>query len=561
MTFLGQVMTTGEKMELETTGQFNNNSSYTHSFILVPEKDIDGNTMGVIAFGRDITERKRLEQEIKESHDFIERIIDSIPVPVFVKDHKHRFILSNDAFNKFSGHTREEINGKTDNDYYLKEEVKRFYDQEELCFATEKEHLFEDTIVDSTGKECHLFIRKSVFTGLDGKKYLTGTVNDVTVLKNTEKRLLEESHKLAEAQRIGSLCAWEYNIVTDQIIASGDIFRIYKKESQESISISYKRFLQVVHPDDREAVNKVYKDSLSKRKQSSTCSFEHRLILPDGSIIYVHQYWENIFDNSGKPVLTRGAIQDITNRKQTELELIEAKKKAEESNRLKTAFLATVNHEIRTPLNHILGFSEILSKGNEDSSKYGKIINQSGKQLLEMFEDMIDLSMVNHTDVLPRNQTVSVGSLFNSSKKLLEEILEASGKKDKISLVFSPDVQLISKTIETDVFKVHNILNNLFKNAVKFTEKGKVELGFFSKEKDWITISIKDTGIGIPKENLETIYDMFRKCADTSTQLYDGIGVGLSISRQIADLLKGSLDVESQFGKGSVFYLNLPVQV
>jgi len=279
-------------------------------------------------------------------------------------------------------------------------------------------------------------------------------------------------------------------------------------------------------------------------------------------------FWElasisPIFDTEGAITHFLAVKEDITARKQTEIELIKAKVKAEESDRLKSAFLATMSHELRTPLNHIMGFSDLMQSGIdlENTVEYAGIINKSGHHLLNMIEDIFELAITESSGIKLRNETFKILDLFLINRSALTEIRDASGKKDQIELVFSPDNELIKKQIIADKNKIAQVLTNLFSNAVKFTQSGTIEFGFHQNTPGSITFFVRDTGIGIPKNQHALIFDFFRQGDDSHTRIYEGIGIGLAISKKIIDVMDGSLNFESEPGKGTTFYITLPVKI
>jgi PAS domain S-box-containing protein len=255
--------------------------------------------------------------------------------------------------------------------------------------------------------------------------------------------------------------------------------------------------------------------------------------------------------------------QDITEQKKFADELYLAKEKAEESNRLKSAFLATMNHELRTPLNHIIGFSDLMRSGTilENVSDYAEIIHRSSQNLLEIIESIFELAVAEQSDIKLRLQTIKCLELFISNKSVLNEVMEISGKKDQIELIFNADKELLLQTITTDTNKVNQVLINLFKNAVKFTHTGKIEFGLISEKPGWLTFYVEDTGIGIPENKQKIIFEFFRQADDSHTREYGGVGIGLAISLKIAEVMRGTLDVESVPGKGSRFNFRIPATI
>lgn len=265
---------------------------------------------------------------------------------------------------------------------------------------------------------------------------------------------------------------------------------------------------------------------------------------------------------NGKKVLLE-AFVDISDLKKTQQELIQAKEKAQESDRLKSAFLATVNHELRTPLNHILGFSELIKTGTdpEDARSFANDIQTSGKNLLNIIEDVFDLALVEESKIKIRKQTFKLTDQFLENKSSFESILQSSGKEGQINLIFNSEVKSLSGSFIADKSKINQVLIHLFKNAIKFTDNGSIEIGFKVQNTNQLVYSIKDTGIGIPQEKLSVIFDFFRQGDDTLTRAYGGLGIGLAISLRITRLLNGTLTVDSEPDKGSTFYFTVPVEV
>ena len=256
-------------------------------------------------------------------------------------------------------------------------------------------------------------------------------------------------------------------------------------------------------------------------------------------------------------------ISLFVQRKRAEGKLKTALVKAEESDRLKSAFLATMNHELRTPLNHILGFSELILSGvkPEDNQSFASSIYTSGQNLLSIVEDVFNLALAEQSNVKMRLQTFRLMDQFMENKASFDHILQSSGKAEQIQLIFKPDTRLLSMYVTVDRSKVNQILINLFKNAVKFTNQGTIEYGYQQIKTGKLTFFIKDTGIGIAQEKQSVIFDFFRQGDDSATRVYGGIGIGLAIALKITKILKGELSVVSKPGQGSIFYLTVPVEL
>ncbi len=249
-------------------------------------------------------------------------------------------------------------------------------------------------------------------------------------------------------------------------------------------------------------------------------------------------------------------------RKQNEDELIQAMFKAEESDRLKSTFLATMNHELRTPLNHIIGFSDMIPDMTEDENikEFSQLIHKSGLNLLSIVEDIFDLAMIEQTNIIIRQDKVFIRDIYREAKKQLREFAAESNKTHLIRLNYKFECKIASRKIVIDKSKILHVLINLIKNAVKFTHHGEISFELFLDNDKFLNCTIEDTGIGIPLEKQETIFQFFRQADESDTREYGGVGVGLAISQRIAHAMGGSIEVESEPGIGSKFTAIFPIE-
>lgn len=246
--------------------------------------------------------------------------------------------------------------------------------------------------------------------------------------------------------------------------------------------------------------------------------------------------------------------------KQRTAELEDALDRARESDRLKTAFLASVSHELRTPLTSIIGFSDILqhTAESDDDRQYASIISNSGRQLLGLIEDLLDLVMGDKGLVTVRNRKFDLTTWFAAQSTVLRELLTSSGKEDRIELLFHPPEQP-GQMVEVDPDKMAQILQHLFKNAIKFTEKGQIAFGMEKTAPDRLQCYVRDTGIGIATEDQKRIFGLFRQGDDSDTRKYGGLGIGLAVAHKIALAMGGKIRLVSRPAQGSIFYLEVPL--
>lgn len=276
-----------------------------------------------------------------------------------------------------------------------------------------------------------------------------------------------------------------------------------------------------------------------------------------------------IFDISYTGMIYKGKkailqiFQDITDRKNGEAvrkhyeeELIAAKEKAEESDRLKSAFLSNMSHEIRTPMNGIIGFSELLKEPNltfEEQKDFIQTIQISGARMLNTINNIIDISKIESGLTTLDIKETDINDKIDFAYKFFMQETKAKG------LQFSVKKGLSNKEalVKTDNEKVYGIITNLIKNAIKFTNEGSIELGY-EKKGDFLEFHVADTGVGIPEKNLKIIFERFRQGNELHNRFFEGSGLGLSISRSYLEMLGGKIWVESKEGAGSTFYFTIP---
>jgi PAS domain S-box-containing protein len=267
----------------------------------------------------------------------------------------------------------------------------------------------------------------------------------------------------------------------------------------------------------------------------------------------------------GQIVGAYGIYRDISERKRIEKSLILAKEKAEESDRLKSAFLSNMSHEIRTPMNAILGFSSLLSDpdtSSEERDEYISIIKERGNDLMRIISDIIDVAKIESGQLNINIKDCKVNQLLNDLNTMFRHSMEKQGKSGVV-LNLSTESRDPDFTILSDPLRLRQVISNLLENAIKFTERGAIDFGYsirtdFGMGKS-IIFFVRDTGIGIPREMHTVIFQRFRQVDDSHTRKYGGTGLGLTICKSLVHLLGGELLLESDEGKGSQFKIILPM--
>jgi len=273
----------------------------------------------------------------------------------------------------------------------------------------------------------------------------------------------------------------------------------------------------------------------------------------------INAFLEEVSDVSVEIIKTFSQIAGFAlSRKQTEIDLIAAKEKAEMSDRMKTVFLANISHEVKTPMNAILGFAELLEKPELDTKerlKYSEIIQKAGNQLLVIIDDLVDLAKIESGQMKIQNIKFDVIQLLQSLYEMLLPKFRNKGLGFYLKLSHHQKELLL----ESDLVRVRQILINLLDNAFKYTNSGEVVFGYTIDE-DMMQFYVKDTGIGIHSADAMRIFERFVKLEELHSDQYGGKGLGLSISKSLAEMLGGQIHLESAVHKGSVFYLNLPLK-
>ncbi len=306
-----------------------------------------------------------------------------------------------------------------------------------------------------------------------------------------------------------------------------------------------------------------FKKTLSRilEGEMSALNFETEFTVKNGSVIIVSVNCTMLRDENENVIGIAGIGENITKRKQAEADLINAKIKAEESDKLKSIFLANMSHEIRTPMNAIMGFSTLLGEYSIDESdkvQYIDIIKSSSNRLLQLINDIIDLSKIEAKQLKISNGECSLYDIFIRSTESFRKS-ELLLKKPDIKLILNYPEKYQNVKIISDGIRIQQVLDNLLSNAIKYTDKGLIETGCSIKKSDdgqYIEFYVKDTGIGIPKEMSKIVFEQFRQVEEG--QFHEGAGLGLSISKGIVDLMGGNIWLVSEINAGSVFYFTLP---
>jgi len=522
------------------------------NFTMIP--DADSKPLYFMGIVNDISEQKRIEKELIESNQkFVDLAEKSIVGIYLYQDERFQYV--NPYFAKITEYTVGEIvNVLGFDDFIYKDDLPLVHKNIKKRLSGKMESInYSFRIKSKTGKIIPVEAFGSI-TNYRGRRAIIGTLLDITERKQASIKIKESEKRFQQIAEGISDWIWELNTEGKFTYISPRITEMFGYLPKELLGKT-PNFL--ISPDELDRLSKSIDPFIIGQK--AIPAVQHKMLHKNGHAVFVEISAFPFFDENGKYMGYRGMNRDITAQKQYEQDLIKAKEQAERSDRLKTVFLQNLSHEIRTPMNAILGFSSLLKDNellSEERNKFIDIINKQGTNLLEIIENIVDLSKFEIQQLNVSNK------LFNLSDSLREIILAVSDneivdRNPEIEFRYNKDILNESVILNSDEAKIKKIIKIFIKNAYKFTNKGFVELNCRVLE-DRTLIYVRDSGIGIPEDKKDIIFEKFRQGDDSDTRKFGGLGLGLPVAQTYASLLGGKIWVESQPNMGSIFYFSIP---
>ena len=409
----------------------------------------------------------------------------------------------------------------------------------------------------------HVLLIRSLRLAFDNTTLVADLTEEKERAEQLNAELMHKEYTLAQAQRIANVGSWEWDIMKDEIHGSEEACRIFGAGGRRPF-ITFSKFLNAVHPEDRDLVSEAIRGSVD---QGSPFSIEHRLVRGDGEVRILLEQGEPAFSTDGRPTKMIGATHDMTERHRMEEDLRTASYAAEVANRAKSQFLANMSHELRTPLNAIIGYSELLRDEAEDNDQTAAVadldrISTAGKHLLSLVNEVLDLSKVEAGKTGLTIDRFDVAPLVDD---VVSTVMPLIGTNDNRVVVDCPDK---IGTMLSDATKLRQVLYNLISNSAKFTADGEIRIAVSRKRgnpetgsTDRFVFKVSDTGPGIAPDQVEAAFTPFEQTSSAGEVSLGGTGLGLPICRHFCALMGGTISLESEVGAGSTFTVQLPAEI
>ncbi len=526
-------------------------------------RDGQNNPLHTVVHVEDITERRRTAAALAESEArFRKFFAENGLVMLLIDPERRKIVDANRAASAYFGQSREqmiglhisELDSESSEEFSI--EMHRAYVEERPNFH------FHNRLANGEDREIECYFS---FIEVEGRPIYFGVLFDITERHRAETQLKEATDRLALATRAGGVGVWMHEIASDRLALDEQMCRIYGIQGK-SFECSMTEWSAMLHPEDRE---RIMEETRLANRGDRKPEFEFRAVWPDGSIHHIRSYALPQRSATGRLVRVIGTNWDITAQKQADEELLRSNRElaeetrragrlaaeAAKANAAKSEFLANMSHEIRTPMNGIIGITGLLLDSQLDPAQraHAEIVLECGESMLKLINDILDLSKI-------EAGRVDLETMHFDLQETLDDLVavlavRAHNKGLEIHCEIDPAAPTL---LRGDRTRLRQIVTNLMGNAVKFTTRGEVMLGVAVEEENeesaLLRFRVRDTGIGIPADKMDRLFNKFSQVDSSTTRTFGGTGLGLAISKQLVALMGGEIGVASEAGKGSEFW-------
>ena len=563
-----RTIASGQVWHGEVRNRSKDGSFYWVEATVVPFMDELGRPERYISVRTDITSRKMLEEQLLEQRTFFERISETMGEGLYVQDAAGHCTYLNSEAEQLLGWTRDEFITK-----HVHNTIHNVTSGGEPLPAEDCPILLTVKVSGEWHGDDQVFVRKDGTTfpvvassrAILSNGVANGSVvafSDISARKKSEALFRLAQERLNLALDGSGLALWDWGIAHDRVYLSERWSLMLGEEAREVV-LSSAQLFDLVHPDDRQRVEGNLIAVL--KGQTEFYSTEFRVLHHHGGFIWIHTHGKVVErDASGRVTRMSGTNADITERREAERALIQAKEAAEAASRAKGDFLANMSHEIRTPMNGIIGMTELAldTELSQEQREYLTLVQSSADSLLTILNDILDFSKIESGKLDIEIIEFSLEQMLRETMKSLA--VRAHQKQLELLLHITPDAP---DRLLGDPGRLRQVIVNLVGNAIKFTTEGEIEvqvicLGGAPAGSTRLKFSVRDTGIGIPRDKFKAIFESFSQADTSTTRRFGGTGLGLTISAQLVQLMGAQIGLDSELGFGSTFYftLDMPVQ-
>ena len=542
----------------ETVRQGKDGRKIDVSLSISPIRNPAGEVVGASGIARDISKRLLDERKLREGAERFRGVFEHAPVGICVTGLDDRFIQVNAAYCRMLGYSEQELLETTwreltplddwEGSQRMREQLQS---EPGGCLETEKRYIHR------TGKMVWTRMRMAVVQDSGGSpSCFVVHVEDITEHKQAEQALQSSEEKFRQVAENIHEVFWMMPPAADQFLYVSPAYEQIWGRSCDSVYQNAASRLEAIHPDDLER----YRLLFARQMQGEPVESEYRIRTPDGQKKWIRSRAFPIRDQAGQIIRVAGIAEEITERKRYEAELIHAREGADAANRAKSGFLANMSHEIRTPMNGVIGMTGLLLDSDLSSKQrhYTEVIDSSAQSLLQLINDILDFSKIEAGKLEIEMLDFNLRALVDDFAHVMAGC--ASEKQLEFVCAVAPDVPVL---LQGDPGRLRQVLVNMVGNAIKFTHHGEivaqVSLISDSQTEAVLRFAVRDTGIGIPQDKQQLIFNSFTQADSSTTREYGGTGLGLAISKQLVEFMGGEIGVESKPGEGSEFWFTIPL--
>jgi PAS domain S-box-containing protein len=541
-----QAFKTGEVQVFEYAFPQNESTSYWEARFAFSGDD------EVMAIIRDITKRKKAEEALQQSQEFLRNVLDTNPNLIFVRDLDGRFTLVNQAVADIYGTTVKDLIGRTDAEFHPNHaEVEQYVQNDQQAAHSLQSNLtFEETFTTSEGEVRWFHTIKKPLLSPDGQaSYILGVANDITERKQAVEAMRESEERFRQMAENISEVFWMTDLDKKQMIYVSPAYEKIWGRTCQSLYQHPQSFVDSIHPNDRARVVAAF-----EKQSAGEYDEEYRIVQPNGEERWIRDRAFPICNSQGQVYRLVGIAEDVSQNKRIQHEVLNALEKEKELNELKSRFVSMTSHEFRTPLTTILGSAELLKHYSHKWSEDKKLlhferIHSNVQYLKQMLDDLLLIGKAESGKLEFNPAPLDVAQFC---RNLVEE-LQVS-ERNQHTIIFTKQGQGTDAFMDEKLLR--HVLSNLLSNAIKYSPPGSTVRFKLAIRDGEAMFQIQDQGIGIPKEDQERLFEPFHRAQNVGK--VSGTGLGLAIVKKTVDLQGGKIIVNSEIGIGTIFTVTIP---